>query len=236
MSYIQFNDYDSSDDLIITKPIVRPTWGKTVNEVTLPGNPRSVMQQLDCYENADFTISAVIADASPENVHRIYSSLCGFGKLLISTAPDEVLDVWIKPITPEPVALLMAEIDINVTARPFATALSPTDVALSASYTEINVEGTAFAAPIITVTATTGTAVITVNDEDFQVVVPSNLSSKEFIIDCDKQVSYYLDGGNKVSISNITFGDYPLLHTGKNYCKYSGTAAAAQVEYYERWL
>lgn len=236
MSYIQFNGYDSSDDLIITKPIVRPTWGQAITETTLPGNTRSVIQKLDCYENAEFTIDAVIKDATPDNVHRIYAALSGFGKLLISTAPHEEIDVWIKPITPEAVALLMAEIKINVIARPFAMALIPTITALSSESTIIKNTGTVFATPTIRLKATAGTAKIMVNGEEFIIEVPSELIGKEIIVDCDNQVTYYIDGNGKNSINNRTYNDYPLLHIGNNYCKYSGTVTSAEIELRERWL
>lgn len=231
MSYFQFNDYDSSEDLIITKPIIRPTWGRTVNEVQLPGNTRSAMQMFKCYENAEFKISAVIADATPENVHRIYAALNGFGKMLISTAPNEELDVWIRPITPEPVALLMAEIELDVVARPFATALSPKSFTIGSERTEVNNEGTVYAEPIIKLTAATGEVKINVNGDDFIINVPAEASGKEITVDCDAQVTYY---GDKVSINQHTYGDYPLLHTEKNYV--STSSGTATLEMRERWL
>lgn len=233
MSYFRFNDYDSSEDLIITQPIIRPTWSRTVNEVQLPGSTRSAMQMLKCYENAEFKISAVITDATPENVHRIYSALNGFGKMLISTAPNEELDVWIRPITPEPVALLMAEIDIDVVARPFANALSPKSFTLSSKATEVINEGTVYAEPIIKLTAATGEVRINVNGADFIIKVPVEASGKEITVDCDAQVTYY---GNKISINQHTYNDYPLLHTDVNYASVSGSATTATLEMRERWL
>lgn len=233
MSYFRFNDYDSLKDLIITKPIIRPTWGRTVNETALPGNTRSAMAMYKCYENAEFKISAVIADATPENVHRIYAALNGFGKMLISSAPGEELDVWIRPIVPEPVALLMAEIELDVVARPFATALSAKSFTIGSERTEVNNEGTVYAEPVIRLTATAGDVKINVNGAEFLIKVPQEASNKEITVDCDAQVTYY---GDKVSINQHTYGDYPLLHTDINYVSISGSATTATLEMRERWL
>lgn len=34
MSKFIFNDYNSSDDLIITQPIIKPSWAQEMNEIS----------------------------------------------------------------------------------------------------------------------------------------------------------------------------------------------------------
>ena len=127
MSSFIFNGYNSDDlGLMVTKPIVRPSWAAMYSELTASGG----------------------IDASPENIHKIFKALNGSGKLVISTAPDEYLDVILSPITPEPVALLAAEISISVTARPFAYAVTPaiTDLTGAAKFSKISTRAASVAA------------------------------------------------------------------------------------------
>ena len=152
MSYFIFNETNSNDlGMIVRKPIIRPTWGNEYAEMALAGGMRKVMQQSKYYENSSITIDTYVHDASPENIRNIYSKLQGEGKLWVSTVPDEVMDVIIRPIVPEAVALLSAEIPINVTCLPFAYAVSPTtgDLTNATSYEEVVNEGTMFSAPEI---------------------------------------------------------------------------------------
>lgn len=237
MSSFIFNGYNSDDlGLMVTKPIVRPSWAAMYSELTASGGIRKVMQRMNIFDNASFSIETYADDASPENIHKIFKALNGSGKLVISTAPDEYLDVILSPITPEPVALLAAEISISVTARPFAYAVTPaiTDLTGAANYVEIENKGTVFSAPEIRLKGS-GDVTINVNGAEFIIKIPSDLDSKEIIIDCDSQVAYYMDGDSMISVTHRTYNNFPLLHEGKNYIRYTGTVSEMKCSVRERW-
>ena len=142
----------------------------------------------------------------------------------------------LSPITPEPVALLAAEISVSVTARPFAYAVMPAiaDLTGATNYTEIENKGTVFAAPEIRLKGS-GDVTINVNGAEFIIKIPSGLDSKEIIIDCDSQVAYYMDGDSMISVTHRTYNNFPLLHEGKNYIKYTGTVSEMKCSVRERW-
>lgn len=238
MSSFIFNGFNSEKlGLMVTKPIVRPSLAAMYSELTTAGGIRKVMQRMSTFDNASFTIETYMDDASPENIRKICKALNGSGKLVISTAPDEYLDVILDPIKPEPVALLAAEISISVTAYPFAYAVSPTEVDLTGAteYTAVENIGTVFSAPEIRLKGS-GDVTITVNGADFIIKIPSDLNSKEIIIDCDSQVAYYTDGDNRIAITHRTYNNFPLLHEGTNYIKYTGTVSEMKCNVRERWL
>ena len=244
MSSFIFNGISSDElGLIITAPIIRPTWGKEVSEVTRAGSARKIIQESKTFGNADFVINTVIAEASPENVRSIFSKLSGFGKLLISTAPQEYLDVFIKPLVPEAKALTMAELPINVTALPFAYAVNPTvvDITEASPYVAVENAGTVYSQPEIRFTKLTHSdTVINVNGKGFTIKDPAKgepvEAGYEIIIDCDVEVAYFVrSNGERVSINSDTYGDFPLLHTGTNYVTHSGDLESASIKVNERW-
>jgi len=244
MSSFIFNGTSSDDlGLIITAPIIRPTWGKEVSEVSRAGSARKIIQESKTFGNADFMINTVIAEATPKNVRNIFSKLSGFGKLLISTAPQEYLDVFIKPLVPEAVALTMAELPVNVTALPFAYAVDPTivDITEASPYVAVENSGTVYSQPEIRFTKTDSSDTeINVNGKIFTVKNPTKgepiEAGYEIIIDCDVEVAYFVrNNGERVSINSDTYGDFPLLHTGTNYITHSGNLKSASIKVNERW-
>ena len=237
MSSFIFNGHNSDDlGLMVTQPIIRPSWAAEYNELTAAGGIRKVMQKMNTFGNASFSIETYLDDASQDNIRRIFGAISGSGKLVVSTAPDEYLDVIISTISPVPVAFLAAEISVQLTARPFAYAVSPTIVDLTgaASYAEIENKGTVFSAPEIRLKGS-GDVTINVNGADFIIKIPSDLNSKEIIIDCDSQVAYYMDGNSMISVTHRTYNNFPLLHEGKNYMKYTGTVSEMKCNVRERW-
>lgn len=237
MSSFIFNGHNSDDlGLMVTQPIIRPSWAAEYNELTAAGGIRKVMQKMNTFGNASFSIETYLDDASQDNIRRIFGAISGSGKLVVSTAPDEYLDVIISPISPVPVAFLAAEISVQLTARPFAYAVSPTIVDLTgaASYAEIENKGTVFSAPEIRLKGS-GDVTINVNGADFIIKIPSDLNSKEIVIDCDSQVAYYMDGNSMISVTHRTYNNFPLLHEGKNYMKYTGTVSEMKCNVRERW-
>lgn len=238
MSSFTFNGI-SSDDLgiMITKPIVRPTWSRIVNEET-SGAISKLMQQLKTYDNSEFPVYGVITDATEDNMRLIYQTLNGRGRMIISTAPHEYMNVFISPITPQPVALMMSEIVLSIVAQPFAYAVNPTGQVITQDFEIIRNGGTIFAAPeIMLKPRSAGDISIDVNGASFVIKVPSELIGKTIIVDCEVQVAYYLgDNNEKISITHMTYNDFPLLKTGENYIKYSGSASDVVCNVRERWL
>lgn len=238
MGYIIYNGYNSSDDLIITRPLIRPTWGAEINEITRPGAPRKLMQVSKSYANEQMTIEAALFEATPERVRKVYQALSGHGQLVLSSAPDEILTAYIRPLIPEAVALQTAVYAASVTLMPFAYAAEPTVATVGTSYTTITNSGTIYSAPEIRLTpSAAGEIVIDTNGSAFTLTIPAELTSKELIIDSDAEVTYYMDGEDKVSVNYRTEGSYPLLHLGDNYIKYSGSVTGdVTINVRERWL
>ncbi len=238
MSSFIFNGVSSDElGLMITKPIVRPSWAAMYSELTTSGGIRKVMQRMSTFDNASFSIETYADDASADNIRKIFKALNGYGRLIISTAPDEYLNVILNPITPVPVALLAAEISISVTARPFAYAIAPTEYNLTdaVNYMEVNNRGTIFSAPEIRLKGS-GDVTINVNGAEFIVKIPADISSREIIVDCDSQVAYYMDGESRISITHRTYNNFPLLHEGANYIKHTGEVSEMKCNVRERWL
>lgn len=241
MSYFIFNETNSNDlGMIVRKPIIRPTWGNEYAEMALAGGTRKVMQQSKYYENSSITIDTYVHDASPEKIREIYSKLKGEGKLWISTAPDEILDAIMRPLVPEPVALLSAEIPINVTCLPFAYAVSPTSVVLTSAtdYMEVVNAGTVFSAPEIRFVPTAATVTITTNGKDFEISALTEQVTNGYtvVVDSDLNVVYYLKNGQAIDITQKSKYDLPLLHTGQNYIKHNGNVGSMSINLRERWL
>lgn len=238
MGYIIFNGWNSSDDLIITRPLIRPTWGAEVTEITRPGAPRKIMQVSESYANEQMNIEAALFDATPERVRRVYQALSGNGQLVLSSATDEILTAYLRPIIPEAVALQTAAFALSAALQPFAYAAEPTVGTIGTVYGIVDNDGTVWSAPEIRFTpSAAGEVWINTNGLAFCVTVPAELVDKEIIVDSDVQVTYYEDSGVKTSVNQITKGGYPLLRTGGNAMKYSGSITGDMtINVRERWL
>lgn len=239
MSYFIFNDADSRElGLMITKPVIRPTWGREVSEYKRSGGFTNLLQACDTYENAQLTIYTAFTDATPAAVRALYQAVSGFGRLWLSSAPEEYLNAYAAPLVPEPVALDMAEIPLNFTLLPFAHAVEPTvqDITSATVNTAVENAGTVFAKPEIRFTATGTEVSIYTNNVQFRVELPAEVQGVEVIVDCEAQVVYYVSGSDKISITQHSFGEFPLLHVGTNYIKHTGAISAASINVKERWL
>ena len=235
MSFFTFNDYNSSDDLIITQPIIRPSWSQEMNEFPT-GSTSKIIQFSRTYSNSPIEISAVIKNTSQERLRTLYSAVRGFGKLTISSCPDEYMNAVASILQPVAVAMTMAELNITFTLLPFAYATNPTIAGFSSDYIEIQNNGTVFSAPEIRFTSTTAdNVVLNVNGSQFTVKITENLANTEIIVDCDTEVTYYENNGEKISINNQTFGNYPLLATGETFVSYTGNVVNASINVRERY-
>lgn len=80
---------------------------------------------------------------------------------------------------------------------------------------------------------------IYVNGEILLVGLPSAVVANgyEVTIDSSLQLIYYTNAdGKNVNIMQYSYGDLPLLHTGKNYIKYNGDVSEIYIQTNERWL
>ena len=234
MSYFLFNDYNSKDDLIITKPIVRPSWAQEVNEFST-GTVSKIVQLSQTYSNTPLEVTAVIKNTSPDRLKTLYNAVRGYGKLVLSSSPDEYLNAVASVLQPAPVALSMAEIAITFNLLPFAYAKQPTIAEFTGDYTEVENRGTVFSAPEIRFTpSSAGDVELDLNGAVFTVKVPEELVNFELIVDCDAEVTYY-NAVQKIPINDITYGQYPLLTTGMTTVRYRGNVSHAQINVRERF-
>lgn len=236
MSYFIFGDYNSSDDLIITRPLVRPSWAREVSEIA-GGSVAKTIRMSRAYGSSSFTVPAVIKDTSPDKLKTIYSKLNGFGRLILSTDTSVYINAVAGILEPMGVSRSMAEINVEFTLQPFAYAVEPTVAIVGKSLTEIINNGTLFSAPIITFNGgTKGESVITVNDAEFKINITEALVGKSITVDCDNEITYYTADGKNYDINHLTYGDYPLLHIGANYVKYNSGLNAVKINAKERFL
>lgn len=256
MSYFIFNDINSVDlGLMITKPVIRPTWGEDTVETKIPGVSRIFRKGTGVYPDIHFTINTALMDASPNNVRTIYKTLCGSGILLISTAPDEYLNVEIEPLVPEAVALLAAEIPIGITAHPFANSIEPTitDIteAIYISDAEqhaiiIENSGSVYSDPVIEYLPFIGEndnlTDFNINAKHFAVRTPAEIISAggtgyKIVIDSEHRICYFVrPSGEKVSCTQCTYGSFPRLETGLNALLHTNHFSFGTINVKERWL
>lgn len=244
MSSFTFNSISSDTlGLIITQPIVRPTWAPEVEFTPIPGRPRQNPYTKTWYENSELNISAVIADASPAKVRSIYNALKGYGVLSISTAPDEFLYAYAHLPVPEAKALLIAELPIIFECEPFAYAVTESTVDFTEAnpYKRVDIEGTVFCDPQIVIIPSAATTDVNCNGKVITVKTPQEIigagypNTYSITLDCEGELAYYTrPSGDKVACTELTRGPFPRLHTADNYITHSGCQSAV-MQYRERW-
>lgn len=242
MSYFIFNGINSNDlGLIITKPIVRPTWKPEVEYIAIPGRPRQLPVQKTWYPNRSFTVDAVLGDASPEKVRNVYAAIRDYGVLNISTAPDEYLNCYVESIDPNGVAISMAEFPITFTVEPFAYSDTATEYNVANDDVIVEYNGTAFCDPQIVIHPSTTTTTINCNNVVMTVATPQDIinasysTSYSLVIDCEGELAYYTKpNGDKVACTQLTHGSFPRLHNGNNYLSVF-TVNSATMTVRERW-
>lgn len=244
MSSFIFNGINSNDlGLIITTPMIRPTWQPEREFTAIPGRPQQSSYEKQWYPNAELTAYAVITDASAEKLHDIYAALRGYGVLSISTAPDEILYAFVHLPVPEAKALLMAELPIVFECEPFAYAAQEktVDITETNPYKRVDVEGTVFCDPMIEFVPSQASTDINCNGKVIQVKTPQEIigagypDTYSITLDCDAQLAYYTrPSGDKVACTELTKGPFPRLHVADNYIINSGVQSA-EIRYRERW-
>lgn len=247
MSSFVFNEINSDAlGLIITKPMIRPTWQQETTYTAIPGRARQSPHTQPWYNNSELTVSAVIADASPQKVRNIYAALRGSGTLVISTSPQERINIAdVRLPVPEAKALLVAELPIVFVCEPFAesTEQSTADITTATSTpAKVDNDSTQYVDPEITIVPSAARTDINCNGNVIFVTTPTAIVSANYpanakiVLDCDAQLAYYQIGdGDKTACTQNTQGPFPRLNVGENY--FLTTAAQSVVmRYRERWL
>lgn len=176
MSNIIFNGIDSRTlGLIIPETPFRPSWAKRKEEIVIAGRSEALEYYSSIYENQIFPIDTVITDISL--INKIYSIFQGKGKLIVSTNPNEYLNVSLAPLVPKGVALRTAELPLSFDCRPFAYAINPTIVDIGTVYTEVDNKGSIYAEPVIEIKMKKNTAPILKGDVNFDGKIDSRDAS-----------------------------------------------------------
>ena len=247
MSEFFWNGISSGElGLIVTKPVVRPSWAEEVGEISVPGRTSKLIRRTGIYRSADLTIETVIENASPENLRSIYSVLHGRGRLVLPGEEDVYLNAEVQQLAPEPVALFMGELPVHFSLSPFAYAIEPTisEISAGTGWTEIMNSGSVYSEPELRFHPGSGTVVISVNGAELSIDMPLEVTTAGaeaadwwIVADSEVPIIYYEDSnGAKYSMTQYTSGDMPLLHTGTNYIRYTGDCSAMQINVRERWL
>lgn len=236
MSYFIFKGIDSRDYGILEAVPLRPASRENVTEVEVEGRTKKPLIYTGVYDNLQ--IPCVLGIKSKDQIRTIYQWLTGTGNLIFSEENDKLYHVRTITLSPERLSVRFGKINIEFTTEPFAYAVNPTGQVVTQSYETIANNGSIFAAPeIMLKPRSAGDISIDVNGASFVIKVPSELIGKTIIVDCEVQVAYYLgDNNEKISITHMTYNDFPLLKTGENYIKYSGSASDVVCNVRERWL
>lgn len=246
MSSFVFNGVNSDSlGLIVTKPMIRPAWSQEVAYTAIPGRARISSYTQPWYNNSELTVSAVIADASPQKVRNIYAALRGSGTLVISASPQERISVAeVRLPVPEAKALLVAELPITFICEPFAESTSETTVDLTNKLVPFGVTnaGTVYADPEITIIPSAARTDINCNGKVIFVTTPTEIVNANYpanakvVLDCEGQLAYYQIGtGSKISCTQNTQGPFPRLNVGENLFL-STASQSISMKYRERWL
>lgn len=242
MSHFIFNGVSSKDlGIIVTKPIIRPTWAPEVEYLSIIGRPRQLPIQKTWYPNKELTIEAALGDASPVMVRNVYEKLRGYGVLNISTAPNEYLNCYVDKLDPNGVALLMAEFPITFMVEPFAFSDTSTEYDIANANITVPYGGTVFCDPQIVFVPAQSSTEISCNGVTITVVTPQEIIDSNYsttysmTLDCEGELAYYTrPGGENVACTQLTTGQFPRLIKGNNYIS-ARTVKSASMTIRERW-
>lgn len=242
MSYFIFNGYNSKDlGIIVTKPIIRPTWAPEMEYLSIPGRPRQLPMAKTWYPNKELSIEAVLADAAPAKVRDVYDKLRGYGVLNISTAPNEYLNCYVEELDPKGVALMMAEFPITFTVEPFAYSDTLQEINIANSEATVEYNGTAFCDPQIIIKPSAATTTVNCNDVIITVATPQEIIDASYstnysiTLDCEGELAYFTrPNGENVACTQCTSGIFPRLHEGNNYVT-AQTVQSGVLKFRERW-
>lgn len=236
MSYFIYNGQDSRDYGILEHTPMPPSAQKIVQYQQAGNRATKIATISETYDN--ITLSCTLGLKSRDNLRSAVAWLQGSGVLTFSDEPDKYYKVMDVVRRSERLSARFGKIALDFIALPFAYALEPTvqDITSATANTAVENTGTVFAEPEIRFTATGAEVSIYTNNEQFRVELPAEVQGVEVIVDCEAQVVYYVSGSDKISITQHSFGEFPLLHVGTNYIKHTGAISAASINVKERWL
>jgi len=236
MSYFFYNGQDSRDYGILEHTPMPPSAQKIVQYQQAGNRATKIATISKTYDN--ITLSCTLGLKSRDNLRSAVAWLQGSGVLTFSDEPDKYYKIMDVVRRSERLSARFGKIALDFIALPFAYALEPTvqDITAATINTAVENAGTVFAEPEIRFTATGAEVSIYTNNEQFRVVLPSQLQGVEVIVDCEAQVVYYVSGDDKIAVTQYTYGEFPLLHVGTNYIRHEGTVSAASINVKERWL
>lgn len=150
--------------LIVTNSVFRPSWAEERSELNIPGRSSKIHIGTGVYPNEELTIQTAITDVA--KIREIYSTICGEGKLILSSNPDEYLYATVEPLISEGVALEMALLPITFSLAPFAYAVEPTQVQIGKEYTAVENASSIYSEPVIQIKMQKSTSAILKGDVD----------------------------------------------------------------------
>lgn len=266
MSFFIFNDVNNVDlGLIITKPVMRPTWSETINSIIIPGRARPINKHTGRYEPSPISIhTALMEEATPERVQTIYKYLQGEGILVIGNdisdlddedkKPKEYMNVCIETIVPEAVAVMAAEIPLKITCYPFAYAIEPTILDITDNIyipdqeqhpVNIYNNTSIYWEPTIEyiLDHPEDEAAFETGGSWFHVKTPAEIknaddpSKYKIVIDSENRICYYIrPDGAMVSCTQNTSGKFPQLRVGVSEVQHTTQLLSATLNQKERWL
>ena len=266
MSFFIFNDVNNEDlGLIITKPIMRPTWSEEISTSSIPGRARPISRHTGNYYPSNLSIhTALMEEATPERVQTIYKKLQGEGILVIGNdirdlqdedkKPKEYMNVCIETIVPEAVAVMAAEIQLKITCYPFAYAIEPTilDITDNIYIPEqeqhpVNIyNNTAiYWEPTIeyVLEHSEDEVAFETGGSWFHVKTPDEIknavdpSKYKIVIDSENRICYYIRPDEvMVSCTQNTNGKFPQLRVGVSEVQHTKQLVSAIMNQKERWL
>lgn len=241
-NYFTFNGISSKDlNIVVTKPIIRPSWELERTEVTIPNKSKKMIINSKTYANAEMTIEIFIRFKDISELHKIYSTFTGEGILWLSTAKNEYINAIAYCPVPEAIAVNSGLCQLKFTLIPFAYAVNPTIIEINRqnAYISVNNSGTIYSEPLISFVSVANQDIkINVNGADFVITHPDSCTYDSTIfIDCEEQIAYFQrPEGTIHACMQYTTGDFPLLHTGENFVKYSGKIKDFKINVKERFL
>ena len=266
MSFFIFNDVSSVDlGLYIKNPIIRPTWSELYDTNSVPGRAVSHRRPTGNYSDATMSIDTfLMEDATPARMKEIYSKLNGEGIMVIGNdiadmddeekKPKEYLNVKLRTIVPQAVAMMAAEIPLTADVFPFAYAIEPditdftNNIYVSDSQqnpTTIYNNESIFFEPVIEYVLATSEdeVVIDVGGSWFHVKTPDVIkdavdpSEYTIVIDSENRICYYIrPDGIKVSCTQNTSGTFPTIRVGASELMHTKTLLRAEINHRNRWL
>ena len=169
-SYFEFMDVNSQSDLhiMITKPLVRPTWTEEIEYISIPQKAEKQQSRSGVYENKEVTVEGVV---DSQYKSEIYGELHGTGALVFSSAENERMHAEVTEIRFEPVTNDLYEVSITFSVLPFVQKHIEEFQSVSKNYTMFENTGSFDSEPIFRIRMNQDSAPILKGDVNFDGVI-----------------------------------------------------------------